>query len=127
MMSIKEALTTRDWPASAKLELSVRERQASGLTRHDGERAFQGRIGLPRGALPIVQREAEALGKEGQPGGEEAETCLLLGLKATSVTLYGSLEMLNRAQTTQGARPLGTPVFLGACSFKESLCCFQGI
>lgn len=38
------------------------------------------------GALPIVQRETEALGKEGQPGGEEAGRpvayCCALGYRS---------------------------------------------
>lgn len=118
MLSIREAGTTRAWPATAKSELSAQGKQAWGPPDTEG---------FPRqdwvslcGALPTVQRETEGPGKEGQPGGEEDP-------QATGVTLDGHQEAGSRTQLTQGARPLGTPLFLGAWSLKECVCCAHRI
>lgn len=59
-MPIKEAMTTRAWPATAKSELSVQGKQAWGLP--DKERAFL----LPQWGLAHVHRGTEALDKEVQ-------------------------------------------------------------
>lgn len=121
MLSIREAGTTRAWPATAKSELSAQGKQAWGPPDTEG---------FPRqdwvslcGALPTVQRETEGPGKEGQPGREEDPQCP----QATGFTLDGHQEAGSRTQLTQGARPLGTPLFLGAWSLKESLCCAHRI
>ena len=126
MMPIREAPTTRAWPATAKLELSVQGKQASGSARHGEGFPGQGCVSLS-GALPTVQRETEAPCKEGHPGGEEALRpvhCWPLRLQVSPST--GARRCWTGPRSYKEPGHWHTPL-LEASSFKESLCCFQRI
>lgn len=62
------ALRTRAWPSLCS---SVQRKQASDSPRHGEGFPGQGCVSCS-GAMPTVERETEALGKEGHAGGQEA-------------------------------------------------------
>ena len=80
------------------------------------------------GALPTVERETEALGKEGHAGGEEAlRPAPHWPLRLHPGFTLHCQALLDGAQVVHGARPFGTALFLMLLHWRKSPCSFQRV
>lgn len=118
------ALRTRAWPSLCS---SVQRKQASDSPRHGEGFPGQGCVSCS-GAMPTVERETEALGKEGHAGGQEA----LRPVPHWPLRLHPGLTfhcqaLLDGAQVIHGARPFGTALFLMLLHWRKSPCSFQRV
>lgn len=121
---IRAALRTRAWPSLCS---SVQRKEASDSPRHGEGFPGQGCVSCS-GVLPTVERETEALGKEGHVGGEEA----LRPAPHWPLRLHPGLTLhcqalLDGAQVVHGARPFGTALFLMLLHWRKSPCSFQRV